>query len=332
MLTVYDWHGNYGHPDHIKVHTVGHRAAELAGTSSGLRGDDEPRPHRAHDGDGPSGRGADQRRQRTSIRTSGADDGNPMGMPEAEITHAVDVSALRRGTSVSRCAATAARSPTPASSWRCPTRRSRLRSAPSGSSRRAQSRVCAPGGCSNDPSVPGPARAGRSWLGHRPRSRSRRDRARARHRPSPTGLRRSARCRSSPARCCAVGRRLRRSPRLWRVDGADRTRVSPRSRRRRASRWRIGSTGCGARWRGTWTDLGARYLTFRDGVVGDALVALRADTVVFSHFVAINAAIGAALGDDRLVVRSLDNCSVTVIDARRRAYYSLLKVATRQTP
>ena len=32
MLTVYDWHGNYGHPDHIKVHHVGHRAAELAGT------------------------------------------------------------------------------------------------------------------------------------------------------------------------------------------------------------------------------------------------------------------------------------------------------------
>ncbi|MGZ7008184.1 MAG: PIG-L deacetylase family protein, partial [Ilumatobacteraceae bacterium] len=31
VVTVYDWHGNYGHPDHIKVHTVGHRAAELAG-------------------------------------------------------------------------------------------------------------------------------------------------------------------------------------------------------------------------------------------------------------------------------------------------------------
>ena len=29
---TYDWHGNYGHPDHIKVHDVGHRAAELAGT------------------------------------------------------------------------------------------------------------------------------------------------------------------------------------------------------------------------------------------------------------------------------------------------------------
>ena len=35
---------------------------------------------------------------------------------------------------------------------------------------------------------------------------------------------------------------------------------------------------------------------------------------MFSHFVAINAAIGAAIGDDRLVIRSLDNCSVTVID------------------
>jgi LmbE family N-acetylglucosaminyl deacetylase len=32
VLTVYDHKGNYGHPDHIQVHTVGHRAAELAGT------------------------------------------------------------------------------------------------------------------------------------------------------------------------------------------------------------------------------------------------------------------------------------------------------------
>ena len=33
VLTVYDEHGNYGHPDHIQVHRVGVRAAELAGTS-----------------------------------------------------------------------------------------------------------------------------------------------------------------------------------------------------------------------------------------------------------------------------------------------------------
>ncbi|HWD02787.1 MAG TPA: PIG-L family deacetylase [Amycolatopsis sp.] len=33
VLTIYDDHGNYGHPDHIQVHRVGVRAAELAGTS-----------------------------------------------------------------------------------------------------------------------------------------------------------------------------------------------------------------------------------------------------------------------------------------------------------
>ncbi|MET0275924.1 MAG: PIG-L family deacetylase [Acidimicrobiia bacterium] len=32
VLTIYDEHGNYGHPDHIQVHDVGMRAAELAGT------------------------------------------------------------------------------------------------------------------------------------------------------------------------------------------------------------------------------------------------------------------------------------------------------------
>lgn len=64
---------------------------------------------------------------------------------------------------------------------------------------------------------------------------------------------------------------------------------------------------------GTWAALGPRYTAFRDGVV-QALLALPADTVVASHFIAINAAIGAACGDDRLVVRRLDNCSVTVVD------------------
>jgi LmbE family N-acetylglucosaminyl deacetylase len=33
VLTVYDDNGNYGHPDHIQVHRVGVRAAELAGVS-----------------------------------------------------------------------------------------------------------------------------------------------------------------------------------------------------------------------------------------------------------------------------------------------------------
>jgi LmbE family N-acetylglucosaminyl deacetylase len=32
VLTVYDANGGYGHPDHVQVHRVGYRAAELAGT------------------------------------------------------------------------------------------------------------------------------------------------------------------------------------------------------------------------------------------------------------------------------------------------------------
>jgi broad specificity phosphatase PhoE len=64
---------------------------------------------------------------------------------------------------------------------------------------------------------------------------------------------------------------------------------------------------------GTWSALGDRYGRYRDGVLA-RVVAHERDTVVVSHFVAINAVIGAALGDDRLVVRSLDNCSVTVVD------------------
>jgi broad specificity phosphatase PhoE len=64
---------------------------------------------------------------------------------------------------------------------------------------------------------------------------------------------------------------------------------------------------------GTWADLGGRYVAFRDQVV-TTLCGIETDSVVFSHFIAINAAIGAAIGDDRLVVRSLDNCSVTVIE------------------
>lgn len=64
---------------------------------------------------------------------------------------------------------------------------------------------------------------------------------------------------------------------------------------------------------GTWSDLGQRYTDFRDGLV-TYLVSLSAPTVVSSHFIAINAAIGAACNDDRVVIRSLDNCSVTVVD------------------
>lgn len=63
---------------------------------------------------------------------------------------------------------------------------------------------------------------------------------------------------------------------------------------------------------GTWAELGDRYTDYRDQVVA-TVSAMPGDTVVFSHFVAINAVIGACVGDDRLVIRRLDNCSVTTI-------------------
>jgi LmbE family N-acetylglucosaminyl deacetylase len=87
VLTVYDWHGNYGHPDHIKVHHVGHHAADLAGTphvyEATMNRDQVRRTVQSappdffengdFDPDGP------------------ADDGNPFGMPEADLTTAIDV-------------------------------------------------------------------------------------------------------------------------------------------------------------------------------------------------------------------------------------------------
>ena len=64
---------------------------------------------------------------------------------------------------------------------------------------------------------------------------------------------------------------------------------------------------------GTWSQLGPRYTDFRDGI-GTYLGAIEVDTVIASHFIAINAAIGIATGNDALVIRSLDNCSVSIFE------------------
>ena len=64
---------------------------------------------------------------------------------------------------------------------------------------------------------------------------------------------------------------------------------------------------------GTWSELGGEFLSYRDNLI-DVMRSVLHDTVVFSHFIAINAIIGACLGDDRLVIRHLDNTSVTTID------------------
>lgn len=88
-LVGYDWHGNYGHPDHVMVHKVGKRAAELARRT----------PHYL---EGSMNRDA-ARRMFEAARAAGmdgfdpdggTDDGNPVGTPEAELTWRVDVRAV----------------------------------------------------------------------------------------------------------------------------------------------------------------------------------------------------------------------------------------------
>ena len=68
---------------------------------------------------------------------------------------------------------------------------------------------------------------------------------------------------------------------------------------------------------GRWRDQSPALQAWVAGVV-TCLQELNADTVIFSHFIAINAAVGAATGDDRVVVFRPDNASVTIIDTDGR--------------
>lgn len=63
---------------------------------------------------------------------------------------------------------------------------------------------------------------------------------------------------------------------------------------------------------GGWTGVHPGLATWRDGVLG-ALRGLPGDAVVVTHFIAINAAVGAALGDDRVVSFRPANCSRTIL-------------------
>ncbi|MEN9553204.1 MAG: hypothetical protein RLY24_799, partial [Actinomycetota bacterium] len=68
----------------------------------------------------------------------------------------------------------------------------------------------------------------------------------------------------------------------------------------------------------TWSEVaqksGDHYATYRRSIA-DCVTSIQTDTVIFSHYIAINAVIGAAMGDDRVVIASLDNCSVTIFEA-----------------
>jgi len=68
-----------------------------------------------------------------------------------------------------------------------------------------------------------------------------------------------------------------------------------------------------AAMQGRWADLGDEHHRWRDDVL-DRVRRCDVDTVIHSHFVAINVVVGAALGDDRMVCFAPDNCSWTVVD------------------
>jgi LmbE family N-acetylglucosaminyl deacetylase len=85
ILTCYDDIGGYGHPDHIQVHRVGMRAAELAGTprvyQSTMNRDHMERGQRAF---------AEQAAA-AGVDLPDFDDAEEWGKPESMITAAVDV-------------------------------------------------------------------------------------------------------------------------------------------------------------------------------------------------------------------------------------------------
>lgn len=66
---------------------------------------------------------------------------------------------------------------------------------------------------------------------------------------------------------------------------------------------------------GRWTDLSAQHQQWRQQIV-DTLVTLPTSTVVTTHFIAINVAVGVATGDARLICCEPDHCSCTVLEVR----------------
>lgn len=97
VLTIYDSHGGYGHPDHIQVHRVGRRAAEIAGVDRVFQSTmnrDRIMKQMAENANlfedevesELEGETVEQIRRRAD-----AADRGEFGSPEALITHAIDV-------------------------------------------------------------------------------------------------------------------------------------------------------------------------------------------------------------------------------------------------
>src|SRR5215472_12898422 len=65
---------------------------------------------------------------------------------------------------------------------------------------------------------------------------------------------------------------------------------------------------------GTWREADVTLASWRENLVA-TLSGVNEDTVIFSHFIAINVGAGHVLKDDRVVVFSPDNCSITVFES-----------------
>lgn len=100
VFTIYDWHGGYGHPDHVQVHRVGCRAEELVRADlpelrvfESTMNRDSMRRMLSMAGEMGLGEAGPEGDDGEAFDPDGPmDDGNPMGTPEAELTLGVDVS------------------------------------------------------------------------------------------------------------------------------------------------------------------------------------------------------------------------------------------------
>lgn len=63
-----------------------------------------------------------------------------------------------------------------------------------------------------------------------------------------------------------------------------------------------------------WVDLPPAQQQWRSDVLA-CLLEQPADCVIFTHFIAINVALGSAMADGRVVCRTVANCSTTVLDS-----------------
>lgn len=69
---------------------------------------------------------------------------------------------------------------------------------------------------------------------------------------------------------------------------------------------------------------------WREGLIG-MLKSCRSDTIVFTHFMVINAALSAALNDERVVVMQPDYCSCTIVETSSRGIALISRGAEAQT-